>query len=89
MIKDFSKFPRLLNELNPRDVVFRMDFDSKKRLEKPPFSTDLNPYHDKHMLVWDKLFNGEITEEKALEEITLLMEEYYGMKYPLYRGFNH
>lgn len=87
--KDFSKFPRLLNELNPRDVVFRADFNNKKRKEMPPFTSEECPYNEKHMQVWDKLLTGEITEEEALERITLLMEEYYGEKYSLYRGFNH
>lgn len=85
---DFSEYPRLANELNPRDVVFRMDFDDKKRQEMPPFTSEQCPYNEKHLQIWAKLFEGKITEEEALEEITLLMEEYYGKKYSLYRGFN-
>lgn len=87
--RDYRKFPHLLDELNPRDVVFRADMNEKDYKEKPPFTSPDCPLNSKHMTVWNKLFKGEITEEEGLEEITVLMEEYYGMKYPLYRGFNH
>src|SRR3989344_8983073 len=87
--KEFFKFPRLANELNPRDTVFRMDFNDQQRREKPPFTSEDCPFKEKHFAVWDRLFEGELTKEGALEEITQLMEEYYGSKYTLYRGFNH
>jgi hypothetical protein len=86
---DFSKFPRLFNELGPRDVVFRADMDDKQRADKPPFIAEDCPMLAEHLAVWDRLFKGEISEENALEEITALMEKYYGFEYPLYRGFNH
>lgn len=87
--KEFIKFPRLANELNPRDTIFRADLDDEEREQKPPFTSEESPYMEKQWTIWNKLFEGKITEEEGLEEITQLMEEYYGMKYPLDRGFNH
>lgn len=89
MNHDFSDYPRLYKELGPRDVVFRADMDDKQRKEKPPFISNECPMASEHLEIWNRLFSGAITEEEALEEITLLMEKYYGFEYPLYRGFNH
>ena len=87
--RNYFLFPRLVAELYPRDTVFRIDFTDKIRKEIPPFVSNQCPMLDRQNAVWDKLFNGEITEEEALEEMTLLMEKYYGFKYSLFRGFNH
>jgi hypothetical protein len=85
-IKNFRDFPFLYREINARDVVFRADFKDIDRANKPPFSSRDCPYSEKQLAIWNKLFVDTITEEQALEEITLLMEEYYNTKYPLKRG---
>lgn len=82
-------YPRLAGELGPRDVVFRADFDEEKLFSMPPFISEQCPMVEKHLQVWDRLYAGEITEDQALEQITRLMEEYYGTKYPLQRTLNH
>ena len=80
---DFSLYQSLVNEIYARDSVFRIKFNQKKRKTKPPFISNECPYHEKHMLVWNKLNIKDLTQEEALEEITKLMEEYYEEKYAL------
>lgn len=85
--KTHRDFPRLNNELEARDTVFRRKFDSDERRSMPPW---LAPFgkdgiEGENDALWQQLFDGRISEEEALEAMTDLMERYYGRKYPLDR----
>jgi hypothetical protein len=88
--KTYHDFPELFNELDARDVVFRAELNPKERRSKAPWSAtfgkgELQKEDDE---LWEQLFNSHISEEKALDGMTDLMERYYGRKYPLSRQLN-
>lgn len=78
-------FLGLLNELEARDVVFRMDLDQGQRREKAPWVAQFGKgdLEKEDQAIWQQLFDGQITELEALDAMTALMERYYGMSYPL------
>lgn len=62
-----------------RDVVFRHQYaDSSAKM---PFLASRHP--EKLAETYLRLNNGVIDEDDALDEITSVMERYYGMPYPL------
>jgi hypothetical protein len=88
--KTYRDFPELFNELDARDVVFRVEFNSKERRSKAPWSATFGKgeLQKEDDALWQQLFYGHISEEKALDAMTDLMERYYGRKYPLSRQWN-
>ncbi len=87
--KTHRDFPDLINELEARDTVFRMDFDSAKRRQKAPWlaSFGKGDMQKEDEALWQKLVTGLISEEDALSSMTDLMERYYSVHYPLDRAW--
>lgn len=85
--KSYQDFPDLINELEARDAVFRADFNTEQSNNKSPwlFPGGKGRIGELDKAIWHKLFNGQITEDFALDAMTDLMEEYYGRNYPLRR----
>jgi len=88
--KTHRDFPQLISELEARDVVFRMDFSSRERRSKAPW---LAPFGKDEIkadddALWEKLFEGRISEEAALDAMTDLMERYCEKPYPLPRKWS-
>ncbi len=86
-MKTHRDFPQLINELEARDVVFRVDFTSRERRSKAPWlapfgKDDIEVEND---ALWRQLFDGRTSDETALDVMTDLMERYYGKKYSLSR----
>ena len=69
----------LAQRTRQRDVVFRHDY--KDASNKMPFQAARHP--DKLETTYQRLDAGEIDQDDALDEITSVMERYYGMPYPL------
>lgn len=78
---NFTKYPILLNEIEALDTVFRLKFTDEERRVKQPFQFHL--FDNDSMDIMKRLDRGEIPEEQALIELTVLMERYYGQKYSL------
>jgi hypothetical protein len=85
--KTHRDFPELINELEARDTVFRRNLESAQRREKPPWIATFGKgdLQKEDEALWQKLFDGKLTEEGALGAMTDLMERYYGRRYPLNR----
>jgi|GEM_PF-6687613 len=88
--KTHRDYPQLIDELEARDVVFRMGFTSRERRSKAPW---LAPFGKDEIEVeddalWQQLFEGRISEEAALDSMTDLMERYYGKPYSLLRKWS-
>ena len=62
-----------------RDVVFRHEYESTS--SKMPFQ--ISRFPEKLLSVYEKLEAGELSQDDALEAITMVMEGYYEMTYPL------
>lgn len=79
-----QKFQGVAGEIEARDVTFRNELRSLGKALNPPWTmkgrTELK---EEEMEVWRGLDRGELSEEEAIEEFTTLMEEYYGLEYPL------
>lgn len=73
----------VFNEIERRDVVFRMKFDFDKRSSILPQIAGIDEFHNKEIKIWQKLDNNDISDSDAIERITDFMEEYYDKKYPL------
>ena len=70
-------------EIERRDVVFRFDFDQAKRRKIFPYIYGIEEINEEENKIWTLLGKGEITETEAIENITNLLEKYYGIKYTL------
>ena len=83
--KTHRDFPQLINELEARDVVFRMDFDSSERRSKAPWSAPFGKgeIEAEDDALWQQLFEDRISQKAALDAMTDLMEHYYGRPYSL------
>ena len=83
MPEEFIELVRKHGELNQRirqrDVVFRHRYQDASK--KMPFQAAMHP--DKLQPTYQRLNSGEINRDDALDEITSVMERYYGMPYPL------
>lgn len=79
-----QNFQGVANEVEARDVTFRNELRSVGGELNPPWimmgRTELK---EEEMEVWRRLDRGELSEEEAVAEFTALMEEYYGLEYPL------
>lgn len=79
-----QNFRGVANEIEARDVTFRNELRSVGGELKSPWTmmgrTELK---EEEMDVWRRLDCGELSEEEAVDEFTALMEEYYGLEYPL------
>jgi hypothetical protein len=80
---DFSRSPHLYEEIKLRDLIFRAQLCGDECQKKSPFLSQDCPLQHDHLAVWKRLVCESITEAIALEEITLLMEHYYGFEYLL------
>ena len=74
-----KKYRDLSLRIERRDVVFRHDY--KDTPNKMPFLASRHPEKLKDTYV--RLDTGVIDQDGALDEITSVMERYYGMPYPL------
>lgn len=81
--KTHRDFPDLINELNARDVVFRMDFNTRELRSKARWNAPFGngDFEAEDTALWQQLFDGQISEEAALDAMTTLMERYYGKPY--------
>jgi hypothetical protein len=88
--KTYRDFPEIFDELDARDVVFRMGFNSKERRTKAPWTASFGKgkLQKEDNAIWQQLFDGRISEEAALDAMTDLMERYYGRTYSLSRQWN-
>lgn len=79
----------LINELEARDVVFRVDLDTMQQRQKAPWIATFGKgdLEKEDESLWQKVFDGQITEEFALDAMTDLMERYYGKRYSLDRAW--
>lgn len=79
-----QKFQGVVNEIEARDVTFRNELRSVGgELKSPWIMMGRTELKEEEMKVWRKLDRGELSEEEAIIEFTELMEEYYGLEYPL------
>ncbi len=74
-----KKHNRLNQRIRQRDVVFRHRYHDASN--KMPFQAARHP--DKLATTYHRLDAGEIDQDDALDEITSVMERYYGTPYPL------
>ena len=65
-----------MNEIEAREVEFRL-FIPKEKKPVPFISLNLEEVD----LIYAKVLSGEITNKEAIEEITKIMEKYYGKPY--------
>jgi hypothetical protein len=79
-----QRFQGVAGEVEARDVTFRNELRSEGGELKSPWTmmgrTELK---EEEMKIWRRLDRGELLEEEAVAEFTALMEEYYGLEYPL------
>lgn len=82
------KHRSVFNEEEARDVVFRSNFDGQERRQKMPWglASQNDEYSGRVLAIYENLDAGSIAEEEAISDVTKLMEEYYGKKYPLSMG---
>lgn len=74
----------VLNEIVARDTVFRANFDDSERRKAMPFAHWGREFMQQEEFdVWVKLNERKISANEAVEEITDVMEKYYGTPYPL------
>ena len=76
-----QKHVGLSQQIRQRDVVFRHQYEGSAT--KMPFK--VTRYPEKLETVYLHLDTGEIKVHEALDEVTSVMESYYGMPYPLDR----
>lgn len=79
-----QNFQVVANEVEARDVTFRNELRSlNKDLPAPWIMKGRTELKEEEMEVWRSLDRGELSEEEAVAKFTALMEEYYGLEYPL------
>ena len=71
----------LSKQIRQHDVVFRHQYEGGAT--KMPFK--VTRYPEKLEAVYRQLDAGDIKVHEALDEVTSVMESYYGMPYPLDR----
>jgi hypothetical protein len=76
-----QKHVGLSQQIRQRDVVFRYQYEGSAT--KMPFKVTRHP--EKLEAVYRQLDAGDIKDHEALDEVTSVMESYYGMPYPLDR----
>lgn len=75
---------RVYYEIEARDVVFRQKFNNEERREISPWiMAGRSKFQQEEFNLWVKLHAKIISETKAIELMTDLMELYYKQKYPL------
>ena len=73
------KYPELFNELEARESVLRMDFDTQQRRGKFPFCSQYR-FEEREDIIFPLLVlveSGEVDQEHALEVLTGLLTAYY------------
>jgi len=76
--------PSVLNEIEARDAVFRLDFDDDKRRQIASWNMlGRQALQQEEFDVWLSLHAAELSEREAVEKISELMARYYGKNYPL------
>ncbi len=76
--------PSVMNEIEARDVVFRLKFNDEKRRQIAPWMMlGRKGLQQEEFELWLSLQTSESSEEEAIEKMTDLMERYYGQRYPL------
>lgn len=76
-----QKHVNLSQQIRQRDVVFRHQYEGSAT--KMPFKE--TRYPEKLEAVYRQLDASDIKVHEALDEVTSVMESYYGMPYPLNR----
>ncbi|MCI0472548.1 MAG: hypothetical protein L0Y76_03095 [Ignavibacteria bacterium] len=78
-MKTHENFPNLISDLCELDEIFRQDFTFEEMQYNMKYCTSARQdYRDEEVVIWNRLFAGEITEAQALLEIYGLMVKYYG-----------
>ena len=73
------KYPKLFNELEARESVLRMNFDTEQRRGKFPFCSQYR-FEEREDLIFPLLVSlesGEVDQEHVLEVLTDLLNAYY------------
>ena len=73
------KYPELFNELEARETVLRMNFDTEQRRGKFPFCSQYR-FEEREGIIFPLLVSlesGEIDQVHALEVLTDLLNAYY------------
>lgn len=69
-------------EIERRDVIFRRDYDDARRRAKCPWiMAGRKEVAEQEYEVWVNLHRGDISDHDAIEQLTALMEQYYGVAY--------
>ena len=73
-----NKYGHIYNEEEAIEVEFRHRMKGRKL----PKDIGYNEEQSKRYLnIYEQLDSGKINEEKAVADLTILMEEYYGLEY--------
>lgn len=73
------KYPQLFNELEARESVLRMNFDTEQRRGKFPFCSQYR-FEEREDIIFPLLVSlesGEVDQEHALGVLTDLLSQYY------------
>jgi hypothetical protein len=80
----FRKHLNICQEIECRDVDFRIDLSDEERMAKEPWiMSGRAELAAEEEAVWRKFDNQTIGTDELLREITSLMESYYGKPYPI------
>ena len=73
-----NKYGHIYNEEEAIEVEFRHRMEGRKLPKDIGYNADQNK---RYLKIYEQLDSGKINEGKAVADLTILMEEYYGLKY--------
>ena len=73
-----NKYGHIYNEEEAIEVEFRYRMEGRKLPKDIGYNDEQNK---RYLHIYEQLDSGKINEEMAIADLTILMEEYYGLEY--------
>ena len=73
-----NKYGHIYNEEEAIEVEFRHRMEGRKLPKDIGYNEEQNK---RYLNIYEQLNSGKISEEEAIVDLTILMEEYYGLEY--------
>ena len=73
-----NKYGHIYNEEEAIEVEFRHRMEGRKLPKDIGYNEEQNK---RYLNIYEQLDSGKINEDEAVADLTILMEEYYGLEY--------
>ena len=73
-----NKYGHIYNEEEAIEVEFRHRMEGRKLPKDIGYNEEQNK---RYLNIYEQLDSGKINEDEAVADLTILMEEYYGLDY--------